>query len=435
MRIAVKQLMMDAKLKSHGQTAVKRPRGRPSSRSQKRDKLIQGATVLFNSRGISAISIGEIAKELQLARASVYHYVKDRADLVYQCYMRSSEQMADDLLEAAAAETGLERVTQFVKLALTPNRPSVAVLSEIHSLDPSIAEIVHQAHNRNLKSLRRFIEAGVKDGSIRQCDEEVIAQAVIGMLSWSQLLQEWSDTARSESLRERTGNTMVDLIANGLAKQASNGFSFDTSVEIFKPSIGDAFNREQASEFKIDRVLSTASYLFNRNGVDATSLDEIALEMGVTKGVLYHYLQDKEDLVIKCYERAFALYERFIEHAETRASNGLEAALINAHLNIQAKAGDLAPLMPQPGFASLPETDRVRFRRIAGRQNKSIAQFLKQGTEEGLVRDCETALATHIFAGAFGWIPKWLEPSDPRTPMDIADEICAVIFRGISADR
>lgn len=426
---------MDAKLKANVESAPKRPRGRPSSRSQKRDKLIQGATALFNSRGISAISIGEIAKELQLARASVYHYVKDRADLVYQCYMRSSEQMADDLLEAAAAESGLERVTRFVKLALTPDRASVAVLSEIHSLDPSIAEIVRQSHNRNLKSLRRFIEAGIKDGSIRPCDEEVIAQAIIGMLSWSQLLPEWSDTVRSESLRERTGNTMVDLITNGLARQTSPDFTFKTSVEVFKPSLGDVFNREQASEFKVDRVLSTASYLFNRNGVDATSLDEIALDMGVTKGVLYHYLRDKEELVIKCYERAFDLYERFIDHSKMHGANGLEAALINAHLNIQAKAGDLSPLMPQPGFASLPEPDRVRFRQIAGRQNKSIAQFLKQGTEEGLVRDSETALATHIFAGAFGWIPKWLDPSDSRTPMSIADEICAVIFRGISADR
>ena len=109
---------MKAEKSNEVEGAPKRKRGRPSLRREKRDELIHGATLLFNSRGISAISISEIAEKLQLARASVYHYVKDRADLVYQCYIRSCEQTADDLLDAATAPTGLERLTLFVSLAL-----------------------------------------------------------------------------------------------------------------------------------------------------------------------------------------------------------------------------------------------------------------------------------------------------------------------------
>ena len=341
------KFVMDAGLKSAEKGDAKRRRGRPSSRVQKRDDLIQGATILFNSRGISAISIGEIAKELNLARASVYHYVKDRADLVYQCYIRSSEQLADDILEAASESTGLGRLQCLIALAMTPDRQPVAVLSEIHSLDDSIAETVRQSHNRNMKGIKGFIKAGIKDGSIRSCDEEIIAQSIFGMLSWSQLLPEWSDNPNPESLRERTRNALIRLIEHGIAKDDTAEFSFGTSVAMFKPTIGDVFNREQASELKLDRVLATASYLFNRNGIVATSLDEIAIEMGVTKGVLYHYLRDKDDLIIKCYERAFALQDQFIEHAEKHGANGLDAAMINAHLNIQAKAGDVSPLMPQ----------------------------------------------------------------------------------------
>lgn len=411
---------------------TKPARGRPSRRSQKRDQLIQGATTLFNSRGISAISIGQVAKELQLARASVYHYVKDRSDLVYQCYMRSCEQTADDLLEAAQAPNGLERLNRFVQLALTPERAPVAVLSEINSLDPSIADIVRQAHNSNLRSIRRFIENGVDDGSIRTCDQEIVAQSIIGMIAWSQLLPHWSNTTGMAELRKRTANALNDMLCSGLAKHMPPEFSFATSVDIFKPALSDIFDRAQSSEYKIDRVLSTASYLFNRNGIEATSLDEIAQEMGVTKGVLYHYLKDKDDLIVRCYERAFELQEKFIEYSNTHGKNGLEAAWINAHLNIQAKAGSVSPLMPQPGFGSLPQADQARFRRIAGDQNNRIAKFLKSGMQEGLIRKCEGALVSHICAGAFGWIPKWLESGDPRSPMDIATEICDVVYLGIA---
>lgn len=368
-----------------------------------------------------------------MARASVYHYVKDRSDLVYQCYMRACEQAADDLLIAAQAKNGLERLNRFIELALTPERAPVAVLSEIHSLDPSIADVVSQAHGRNLRSLQQFVEGGMSDGSIRPCDPEIVAQSLIGMIAWSQLLPYWSNTSGIEKLRARTAQALISMLRDGLAKRIPDDFVFTTSVDIFKPALGNVFDRTQSSEHKIDRVLSTASYLFNRNGIEATSLDEIAKEMGVTKGVLYHYLKDKDDLILRCYERAFALQEQFIEHSRIHGRNGLEVAWINAHLNIQAKASSVSPLMPQPGFGSLPAADQKRLREVAGDQNNRIARFLKIGTEEGLVRKCESALVTHICAGAFGWVPKWLEPSDQRTPINIANEICDIAYLGIAS--
>lgn len=411
----------------------KRRRGRPSLHREKRDQLIHGATLLFNSHGISAISISEIAEKLQLARASVYHYVKDRADLVYQCYIRSCEQTADDLLDAATAPSGLERLTLFVSLALTPDRLPVAVLSEINSLDESIADVVRHAHERNIGALRRFITTGVGDGSIRDCDDEVLAQAVFGMISWSQLLTEWSSPKRAANLRASAATTIIDLITGGLATGNRHQFQVTTSVDAVRQDPGDLFDRAQASRLKTERVLEAASHLFNRNGIDATSLDEITLALGVTKGVLYHYLQDKSDLVVKCYERAFELQDRFIELSVTQGVNGLEKALINAHLNIQAKASQLSPLMPQPGFGSLPVEDQSRFRRIAGRQNKIVADFLRAGVDEKLVRPCHAPLVTHVCAGAFGWIPKWRDSNDSRSPIDVANQICDMIFGGMQS--
>ncbi len=424
---------MKVQAESNEGKPAKRPRGRPSLREQKRDALIHGATVLFNSHGISAISIAEIAERLSLARASVYHYVKDRADLVYQCYIRSCESMADDLVVAASESNGLERLCQLVSLTLTPDRAPVAVLSEIHSLDGSIADVVLHAHAQNIRTLRRFIAMGVDDGSIRPCDDEVVAQSIFGMLSWSQLLSHWSSSARTAKLRANTARTIVELLSRGLAVDNDQPLEFATSVDVVRADPGDLFDRAQASQTKRERVLEVASRLFNRNGIDATSLDAIALELGVTKGVLYHYLQDKGDLVVKCYERAFDLQDRFIALSRRQGKNGLEEALFNAHLNIQAKASALSPLMPQPGFGSLPADDQRRFRRVASRQNKIVGDFLQQGIDDGLVHSCRAPLVTHVAAGAFGWIPKWRDPDDERSPIELANQICDVIFRGIAA--
>ena len=43
----------------------------------------------MNLKGVSLTSLTELADELSISRASLYYYVEDRADLVFQVYRRS----------------------------------------------------------------------------------------------------------------------------------------------------------------------------------------------------------------------------------------------------------------------------------------------------------------------------------------------------------
>ena len=54
------------------------------------------------------------------------------------------------------------------------------------------------------------------------------------------------------------------------------------------------------------RILDAASLLFFRQGVRATSLDQVAAASGTGKGQLYHYFAGKEDLVLAVIERQVA---------------------------------------------------------------------------------------------------------------------------------
>jgi hypothetical protein len=37
-----------------------------------------------------------------------------------------------------------------------------------------------------------------------------------------------------------------------------------------------------------------------------------------------------------------------------------------------------------------------------------------------------------VFAGAFGWLPKWVRADDPRPPRQFADEICNLLASGLA---
>jgi hypothetical protein len=53
--------------------------------------------------------------------------------------------------------------------------------------------------------------------------------------------------------------------------------------------------------------------------------------------------------------------------------------------------------------------------------------------KDGSAAPCDAALFTHICAGAFGWLPKWLPPNQTRTRFDIADELCTALRNGLQA--
>ena len=50
--------------------------------------------------------------------------------------------------------------------------------------------------------------------------------------------------------------------------------------------------REQQREAKRNAVLSTAAQMFNERGFHATSLDDIAARLQVSKPTLYYYVKD-----------------------------------------------------------------------------------------------------------------------------------------------
>jgi len=409
-------------------------RGRPPKRSARLGLLLDRSAELFNQRGISATSVADLADTLQISRASLYYYIEDREDLVFQCYMRACELTDADLAGAASGASGLERTLAFVRLALAPSRPTVAVLSEIDVLSGKRACAVKRADEANIARLIGFIEGGVADGSVGPCDAEVVAQAIVGMLAWAQLLPQWSSGQHMEALRTRTSEAMVSLLATGFSTHRGRRFECRIDAEQFQRTLTNAFDRRESSSVKIDQALAAASRLFNRNGVEATSIEAIAGALGVTKGVLYHYFDDKSELVTRCYERAFDFYDQFVDVARNQGRDGLERGLINAHLNIQAFVSSLSPLMPQPGFGAVPEARRGPLLERGRRANRAIADFVREGANDGSAVPCDAALVTHICAGAFGWLPKWLPADQKRTRFQIADEICSVLRNGLQGE-
>src|SRR3989442_1077411 len=72
-------------------------------------------------------------------------------------------------------------------------------------------------------------------------------------------------------------------------------------------------DREQQREAKRQAVLQAAAQLFNERGFSATSLDDIAARLGVSKPTLYYYVKNKDEILLQCVNQGLAMTLEGIE--------------------------------------------------------------------------------------------------------------------------
>jgi AcrR family transcriptional regulator len=404
-----------------------------TKRAVKRQILLDEAARQINDRGAGAINLGEIAESAGLSRNALYYYVTDRADMAFQCYLRTCEAMTENL--AIAYEDGgnaLEQIRIYVERTLSFDQPALAALYDPDFLPEPQRATIFDLNRRNVEALESLIDDGVREGLIRPLHTEIAAQMLLGMLNWTQLSIKWLDQKDGKALRKGVTDSIVDLFFFGLASVEGKEFSCPIDVASLTARPFNAFDRVQATQEKMAQLVDAASRVFNRRGIDGASLDDISASVGATKGAVYHYFDDKMDLVTRCCERAFELYALFVEVSRTQGANGFERSMMILHLNSQAQASAAPPLMLQPGLLSVPEVHRTRFIQ----QSKDIWQLcentIREGIADGSCRPCDARAVADVSAGAFLWLHKWLPEDYALTPMQIAEIQCRIFSNGVT---
>ena len=139
---------------------------------------------MFNQRGYMGTSLDEIASQLDVTKGAFYYHIKNKEDLLYQCFNRTLElesQMID--LAKSAGENGAEKVELILRYLFNIQHSDEGPLIRYRSL-PSM----NQDHRLSIlqmtedisHQLGELIAEGIEDGSIRDVDSSVIENAIAG---------------------------------------------------------------------------------------------------------------------------------------------------------------------------------------------------------------------------------------------------------------
>ena len=156
--------------------------------SAQRDRLLKAAATCFNEKGYSGTSLKDVAKHLKLTDAALYYYVKNKEELVYQCYLRAGE-FGREAMDRAKSDgkNGLEQARLYIRYhidIMLGDRGPVAIMSEIPSLKPSHRNEILEISRRHSAAFEGILEAGIADSSIRPCDVRMTGNAIMGSINW-----------------------------------------------------------------------------------------------------------------------------------------------------------------------------------------------------------------------------------------------------------
>lgn len=382
----------------------------------------------LNSRGISQTSLSEIAQSVGVSRAAIYYYFEDQQDLVFQCYQRSCELMAQRLSRAAGAGgDALSVLLAFVDGVLAEDEPEFASLSEAAYLRPEQRSTILGLYEALLVEIAEILLVGADRGELRACSAPIVAQSIIGLVSWIPMARRWRS---SQGLSHRDMIQAIKAVldhgvaADRRAPRTYRPFDF-SSTEI---RLNRVFDAEALAAAKQEALLASASWLFNLKGVDATSLEEIAARVGVTKRVIYHNVGDKETLVVECYRRSFRMWEDIAQRARAIDGSRLDALCLSMHAGAEASLReDLATLSPLAGFEALPPAAQDQINASAVRLMDMHLEIFAVGQAQGSMSAANPRAVLAMVPGVYQWLPKWFDilstAERQLAPREVADLI------------
>ncbi|MCR9106027.1 MAG: TetR/AcrR family transcriptional regulator [Gammaproteobacteria bacterium] len=187
----------------------------------KQEAFYKTGTWFFNKKGFNGTSLDEIAEHLNVSKGAFYYHIKNKEDLLVNCYNRSLD--ITERLHEQAAQTpgsGLQRADLICRRTFHVQNSEIGPLIRYSSITALPME-------RRLKILQRteaanarfgeFLREGIADGSVRPVNIFIAQNLIAGAINAAMQINLW----RKVDSIDAAATDYFDIFFNGLLPRKS----------------------------------------------------------------------------------------------------------------------------------------------------------------------------------------------------------------------
>jgi len=187
-----------------------------------------------------------------------------------------------------------------------------------------------------------------------------------------------------------------------------------------------------------EQILQSAVQLFGTKGYQSTSIQDICDLAGVSKGAVFHYFNNKGELLFEIHEEIIDIllkqYEAVFENNNLGPSQKLRE-LVGILVDLMVNYRPYIVVLFQE-YRNIQDNNFELVKAKRDRSEEIVSAVIKQGISSGEFRkDLEFSILAKLFFGICNWTYIWLNPEGHLTPQQIADNIWRVFMGGIMLSK
>lgn len=180
-------------------------------------------------------------------------------------------------------------------------------------------------------------------------------------------------------------------------------------------------------------IALAAIKLFEQKGYHATSVQDIADEVGLQKGSLYHYIHSKEDLLLQIAQQAMSEFNHRLEkviNLDIPAKEKLVLAIEN-HITVSTSNLQTTTVLLREAFA-LGEHPHQVVKELTDRYLELWTEIIREGQSKGEFRKTDARITALAVLGSCNWVYRWYQPSGSLSSEAVATHFADIFVNGVT---
>lgn len=368
----------------------KKPNSVTRRYADRKAAFVVAAIPHINSKGVSGMTLADVAADLGLAPKAVAYYFPKKEDLAVACFLRGISHISACVLDAGHGQDKNERIKLFLRAYFDFRRRGA--LGEIEELTSpnDIRAMNEPTTSHAYAEMFRAIRSLISDPSEKGQPREIANARTHLLVSHCNWANYWLPTILPERIPHACEH-LIDIVLNGLATAQTSWVPKEIASVLPMPDI--------MGETTDEMFLRAATELINEEGYHGASVERISARIDLSKGAFYHHIKSKDDLVLACFDRTIEVLRSAMLAAEAVSSNGLQTLATFSVALAKIQISGVGLLLKMSAFTTLPVSFRgqvlVKYTRIVN----MLASVVSDGIADGSVRAVDANLAAEAIIG------------------------------------
>ena len=205
--------------------------------------------------------------------------------------------------------------------------------------------------------------------------------------------------------------------------------------DALRPRKGRRSEKQSKPATRLEEVLQSAANIFFAKGFHATSIEDVARDVGMLKGSLYYYIKSKDDLLFRLLLAGIEDGDAFIARQIDPAGDPVE----QLQRAIRAQIDYIIEKRVQFGlflheFDSLSGKRQHKLISVMSRYNARFVDLVRRGQQEGKLITGEPWIIVNGILGMCNWLYRWYDTDEISDSEQVKQVFVRMALQGICVD-